>query len=478
MQITALESEPEDRAGATLIFGVMEGLVPLPGSEAPYRREVPERLEATGFKGKVNEILVVPGREESAVVLVGLGDETSFDTLRSASGSAIRKVRTGRAISWLATADVEASTRAVVEGSLLGAYRFEKYKTSTEDETPVCEHLHLVGADPGAINYAQELARATLLARDWVNTPAIDQSPAAYAEAIEGAAAEAGVSSEVWDRERIEAESLGALLGVAAGSRRDPRVVHLSHLPREGLVDLVLVGKGITFDSGGLDLKSRVQMENMKDDMAGSAAVVAATIAMAKLSIDLNVVCIALLTDNAVGGDATRPGDVLRPVEGPTIEVTNTDAEGRLILADGLGLARRLDPGAIVDVATLTGASRVALGDKMGAVFASEPDLAAQVLRAASRAGEDFWELPLFAAYRKMLDSGIADLRNSTGVPYGGAIAAALFLAEYAGDSRWAHLDIAGPSRARETTGELVKGGSGFAVRTLVELAQLMAGAV
>lgn len=210
-------------------------------------------------------------------------------------------------------------------------------------------------------------------------------------------------------------------------------------------------------------------MEDMKDDMAGSAAVVAATIAIAEMGLPVNVSCITPLTDNAVGGDATRPGDVLRPVDGPTIEVTNTDAEGRLILADGIGLARRLDPQVIIDVATLTGAARVALGNKIGAVFSADPELASSLLDAASRAGEMFWELPLYRDYRKMLDSDIADMKNSPGVPYGSAIAAAVFLSEYAGDARWAHLDIAGPARSRETAGDQVKGGSGFAVRTLVE---------
>jgi leucyl aminopeptidase len=177
------------------------------------------------------------------------------------------------------------------------------------------------------------------------------------------------------------------------------------------------------------------------------------------------------LTDNAVGGNATRPGDVLRPVAGPTIEVLNTDAEGRLILADGLGVVRRYEPDFIVDVATLTGAAKVALGDQIGAVFGSDPEVATAVLEAASRAGEVFWEMPLFKPYRKALDSEVADIKNITGGRYGGAIAAALFLSEYAGDGNWAHLDIAGPARWRETSGEQVKGGSGFGVRTLLELA-------
>jgi leucyl aminopeptidase len=216
-------------------------------------------------------------------------------------------------------------------------------------------------------------------------------------------------------------------------------------------------------------------MEEMKDDMSGAAVVVAATIAIARLGLPIRVTTITPLTDNAVGGKATRPGDVLRPVAGPTIEVLNTDAEGRLILADGLSVMLRHEPDLIVDVATLTGAAHVALGDKIAAVFASDEGVAASVLGAASRAGEHFWELPLFEDYKKSIESDIADIKNISGGRYGGAIVAALFLSSYVGDSKWAHLDIAGPARSRETTGELVKGGSGVGVRTLVELARSLA---
>jgi leucyl aminopeptidase len=219
-------------------------------------------------------------------------------------------------------------------------------------------------------------------------------------------------------------------------------------------------------------------MEEMKEDMSGAAVVAAAIIGIARLELPIRVTAVMPITDNAVGGNATRPGDVLRPISGPTIEVLNTDAEGRLILADGLGVVRRFEPDLIVDVATLTGAARIALGDRIAAVFGSDPEVAERVLRAASRAGEHFWELPLFKEYRKQLDSDIADIKNISASRYGGAIAAAVFLAEYAGDGPWAHLDIAGPARARETVGEQVKGGSGFGVRTLIELAKGMAESV
>jgi leucyl aminopeptidase len=236
-----------------------------------------------------------------------------------------------------------------------------------------------------------------------------------------------------------------------------------------------LVGKGITFDTGGLSLKTAAFMEEMKDDMSGAAIVSAASAAIARLELPVSLTTVVPLTDNAVNGTATRPGDVLRPVEGPTIEVLNTDAEGRLILADGLGIVRRYEPDVIVDVATLTGAARVSLGDKIAAVFASEPEIGEMVLEAASRAGENFWEMPLFGDYKKSLESDIADIKNISGGRYGGAITAALFLSHYSGDGPWAHLDIAGPARSRETAGANVKGASGVGVRTLVELARSMA---
>lgn len=461
-----------DLSDATVIVGVMEGLEALPGSELDDVD--PDLLSATGFAGKTGQVARLPHRDAAALLLIGLGDEVSFDSIRAASGNAARKVETERAVTLLAQASVEGSTRAVVEGSILGAYQFRAYKSDDDDVLDLVS-IDVVGADEAALDAAVITSTATALARDWVNTPARDKAPEHLASLIENAATAAGLDAEVWDRQRIEEERLGAVLGVAAGSDRDPRVVHLTHSPTEAEKHLVLVGKGITFDSGGLSLKAAASMEEMKDDMSGAAVVVAATIAIAKLGLNVKVTSITPITDNAVGGDATRPGDVLTPVDGPTIEVLNTDAEGRLILADGLGLAKALEPDLIVDVATLTGAAVVALGQKIAAVFGSDSEVSAQILEAASIAGEEFWEMPLFKGYRKSIDSNIADIKNISGTRYGGAIVAAVFLAEYAGDGPWAHLDIAGPARARETSGDQVKGASGVGVRTLVELARGMA---
>jgi leucyl aminopeptidase len=459
-----------DLEGATLIAGALEGLDPISGSEEAVGALDRTVLEAAGFEGKTGQTITLPHADAKAVLVVGLGDEASFDSLKAASGNAIRKVKTARAVSLLALVDIDGATKAVVEGSLLGGYQFRTYKT--DDEGLAAETVDVVGADEDELSGAVHAAEMTILARDWVNTPAKDQSPETFARLIATAAEGSNVEVEIWDKPRIEEEKLGALLGVAAGSDRDPRLVILEYRPEGADKHIALVGKGITFDSGGLSLKAANFMEEMKDDMSGAAAVMAATIGIARLRLPLNITAIAPLTDNAVGGDATRPGDVLRPVDGPTIEVLNTDAEGRLILADALGLAKRYEPDLTIDVATLTGAAAVALGKQVAAVFGSDTDVAAQVLDAASRAGEEFWELPLFKGYRKSIDSNVADIKNISGSRYGGAIVAAVFLAEYAGDGPWAHLDIAGPARREETSGEFVKGASGVGVRTLIELAK------
>ncbi len=464
-----------DLTDVTFIVGVLAGTQPLPGAGELVESADPALIELAKFEGKMGQVLQVPHQIAKAVLLVGLGDEATFESIRGAMGNAVRSVRTQRAVTNLHQAPIDAATRAVVEGAALGGYQFRSYKT--EGEGLVIESLELLGGDEDEIGETLVTTDATNLARDWVNAPALDKAPQALAAMIGEAAGHAGLQVEVWDESRIADEKLGALLGVAAGSDRPPQVVILRYEPEGAGAHLALVGKGITFDSGGLSIKTAPFMEEMKDDMSGAAVVSAATIAIARLGLPIRVTTVVPLTDNAIGGNATRPGDVLRPVDGPTIEVLNTDAEGRLILADGLGIAKRHEPDLIVDVATLTGAARVALGDKIAAVFASDSGVSSRILEAASRAGEQFWEMPLFKEYAKTIESDIADIKNISASRYGGAIIAALFLSRYAGDFDWAHLDIAGPARWRETVGEQVKGASGVGVRTLVELARSLVAA-
>jgi leucyl aminopeptidase len=275
---------------------------------------------------------------------------------------------------------------------------------------------------------------------------------------------------EVWDTGRLEAERMGGVLGVGAGSHRPPCLVVLAHRPPGATATLALVGKGIVFDSGGLSLKPADMMEAMKTDMAGAAAVAAASVAVARLGVAVNLHAYLPLAENLPGGGAQRPGDVLRTRNGKTIEVLNTDAEGRLILADALALAAESAPDLIVDLATLTGACRVGLGDKIAGLFGTRgaPE---RVSAAAAAAGERVWALPLPDDYRPLIDSDVADMKNSTGSRYGGAITAALLLAEFVGEVPWAHLDIAGPARADKAEHYITKGATGFGVRTLVELA-------
>jgi leucyl aminopeptidase len=312
-----------------------------------------------------------------------------------------------------------------------------------------------------------------------VNEPPSSLTPTRFAEvAVEHGDGRDGVSVEVWDEQRITDERLGGLLGVARGSAEPPRLLKISYEPAdpvtvEGRVPhVVLVGKGITFDSGGLSLKTPDGMITMKTDMSGAAAVLAAVSACAELGVRVRVTAITPMTENMPGGRATKPGDVLTIRNGKTIEVLNTDAEGRLVLADGLSLASELEPDAIIDLATLTGACVVALGMSIAGVLGTDDALVGQVRAASERAGEGTWQLPLPPEYRSHIDSEVADMKNVGKGGQAGAIAAALLLAEFVEKVPWVHMDIAGPARSDEDNGILTKGGTGFGVRTLLELLQ------
>jgi leucyl aminopeptidase len=311
---------------------------------------------------------------------------------------------------------------------------------------------------------------ATWRARDWVNRPPRHLTPTELARVATESAAGTAVAVDVWDVARITAERLGGLLGVAAGAAEPPRLLRLAYEPAGAKTTVALVGKGITFDSGGLSLKTATGMMTMKSDMGGAAAVIAATIACAQLQLPVRVVGWVAATENMPSGTAIHPGDVLVARDGTSIEVLNTDAEGRLVLADALSLAAEEDPDAIVDIATLTGGQRVALGEGVAAVMGTDPALVRRVIAAGAAAGEPAWELPLVGAYRKQLDSEVADLRNVTTKPAASSIMAGLFLKEFTAGRAWAHLDIAAPSWSDSEDGWLSKGGTGWGTRTLIEL--------
>ena len=320
------------------------------------------------------------------------------------------------------------------------------------------------------VERARTTSRGVNLARNLVNRPGGDLTPAAFARVASKTAKEHGLSIKILGLSEIKKAKMGGLLGVNRGSTQQPRFVQIAYRPsKPSKKHVALVGKGITFDAGGLSIKTSQGMSTMKCDMGGAAAVLGTMSALADLSFPVRVTGYIPLTDNMLGGDATRPGDVLKIRNGKTVEVLNTDAEGRLVLADALSLASETKPDAIIDLATLTGACMVALGNEYAGLMGTDADLADQLLQASAETGEKIWQLPLPSSYRSQLDSEVADMKNIGSGPYGGAITAGLFLKEFVAEGiPWAHLDIAGPAFADAPWGIHPKGGTGFGVRLLL----------
>ncbi len=439
-------------------------------------------LEAQGFTAKAGSSCVVPGADGRIVVALGLGRSADVDvpTYRRAAAALARAARrqTHLAIDVLDGVpeglDRPAVAQAVAEGALLGAYRYTALKSDPEPSH--IESLMVVGKGgnrvQAALSRGRAVGEAVRLARDLVNQPGGTLTPTALATRAEELADLKGFDIEVLDRAAIEDEKLGGLLGVNRGSVEEPRFVKLTWDPPGKVRGTVaLVGKGITFDSGGLSLKTSDSMIGMKGDMAGAAAVLAAFTALDAVQPPVRVRGYLPLTDNMPGGDATRVGDVLRIRNGTTVEVLNTDAEGRLVLADALALATEDEPDAIVDLATLTGACMVALGMKTAGLMGNHQGLLDQVQAAADAEGEPVWPLPLPPDMRDELDSEVADIKNISGKRWGGASVAGVFLQEFVGDGiPWVHLDIAGPADSPDDDGLTRKGGTGFGVRTLLHL--------
>lgn len=435
------------------------------------------QLGAQGFGGKVAERAVVT-MGDRVVVLIGLGEADSVDshTWRRAG------VTMARAASKVKAASIDSATigdvsdvdlTALAEGLVLGSYSYKEFKSQAKPAK--LKSITIAGStakkarDAVAIGTAR--AAAIWLARDFVNEPGGSLTPERFANEAKKIAKQPGLSIKVHGLAEIKKMKLGGLLGVNRGSDLPPRLVEMSYKSaKKGAPTLALVGKGVTFDAGGLSIKSSAGMSTMKCDMGGAAAVLGAMSALPSLAPECNVRAWVPMTDNMLGGDATRLGDVLRIRNGKTVEVMNTDAEGRLILADGLSLASEAKPDAIIDVATLTGAAMVSLGRDYSALMSNNDELLDQVTGAAEAAGELVWHMPLPTRYRKLLDSPVADMKNIGG-SYGGALTAGLFLQEFvADDTPWAHLDIAGPAFADSSTELGPKGGTGHGVATLVDL--------
>jgi leucyl aminopeptidase len=442
-----------------------------------------------GFEGKPGEVLAIRSIGGSTVLLLGIGSPVSADAdvWRRLGAAAVRASSRAASLAILvplpSTIPVSRVAQAVAEGSLLASYRPDGSKTAPSDSLPsevrVVPVSSEVMSDATTTQFAQgteravAVARAVHWARDLVNRPAAQLTPRAFAD--EAARHLDGIprtSIEVWDEGRIEDERLGGLLGVSRGSLEPPRLVVATYQPEyapSSAFHVVLVGKGITFDSGGLSLKTPAGMMTMKTDMSGAAIVLGALGAAATLNSNVRITAIAPITENLPGQRAMKPGDVLTMRNGKTVEVLNTDAEGRLILADGLSLAAELDPDVIIDVATLTGAVATALGDQLAAILGTDEQLVDDLRVCGAYQGEDLWELPLFEKYDSHLDSDIADMKNIGKPPLAGTIVAGLFLKRFAGTRPWAHLDIASTGRADADSGYTVKGGTAFSLRLLAE---------
>jgi leucyl aminopeptidase len=446
-------------------------------------------LELNGFEGRAGQTLAVPSAS-GLTVAIGVGDHDALDAdvLREAAAAFARAAsRRGRAATDLATnladldgVDARVAGRAVTEGVLLGSYRYVGLKDRTGNGGPgskLASLTHVVGAarakavEQGAAT-GRVVAGAGARARELANTPPTYLNARDLADAAVRVAAETGLTVEVFTKDALAQLGCGGLLGVNRGSVQPPRMVKLTYAPRNPTGHLALVGKGITYDSGGISLKpSDAFHQVMKMDMSGAAAVLCTMSVLKALRCRTKVTAFLMCTDNMPSGSALKLGDVLTIRNGKTVEVQNTDAEGRLVLADGLSLAVEESPDAIVDIATLTGAAMVALGPSVAGVLGNDQTLVDQVTAGAAAVGEPVWQLPLESKrYRKLLDSVVADMRNIGG-PYGGTITAAIFLSEFVGDVPWAHLDIAGPMKVDGDEGIYSKGATGFGTRLLIELA-------
>jgi leucyl aminopeptidase len=480
-----------------LVIGVAQGpqgLALAPGSSAvdeAFGGKLTAALAGLGATGKAGEVTRLPSLGAIAadvLVAVGLGREREgsdggydAETLRRAAGSAARALAGTPRVGLALPADGPEAIVAIGEGALLGAYAFLRYrKASAADHKPPVESFVLLAdgdeAASRSLARTQVIAGAVNLCRDLVNTPPCDLHPAEFAEAAVAAAEGLDLKVEVLDEAALRKDGYGGIVGVGQGSASPPRLVRIAYTHPEATKHLALVGKGITFDSGGISLKPAQSMEWMKSDMGGAAAVIAAMTAIARLALKVNVTGWVPMAENMPSGTAIRPSDVLTMYGGKTVEVLNTDAEGRLILADAIARASEDSPDLLVDAATLTGAQLVALGSRTAALMANDEELRGKIHDAGTRAGDALWPMPLPEELRKSMDSEVADIANM-GDRYGGMLVAAIFLSEFVGKGiPWAHLDIAGPAFEQGSAhGYTPKGGTGAAVRTFVQVAQDMA---
>lgn len=498
MEIKLQHASPLAHKTPCLVLTVLEGK-----PSAPLLKDLDARLDgivARAFKdgeftGRQGETLLIHSGSRLAqerILLLGLGKEKGFgaERLRQAAGQLVAFLQ-GRRLGTCAIdltslplrrMTLGEATQAVAEGLHLAAYRFDRHRTENGRELPpllekatllVSSKSDLRAATPG-LKVARCIGRGVTLARDLVNEPGNVKSPDFLARQARALSEEVPLHCTVLDRAQLEEEGMGALLGVAQGSIREPRLIVLEH--RGGNDDarpIVLIGKGVVFDAGGISLKPAEKMDEMKMDMAGGAAVMGTLLSAALLKLPINLIGIIPAVENLPSGSAIRPGDILTSLSGRTIEVLNTDAEGRLILADALTYARRFEPRVVIDLATLTGACIIALGHHASAILGNHNGLIRQLIQAGERSGERLWQLPLWEDYGHQIKSEVADIKNTGGRP-AGTITAAAFLQKFAAEFTWAHLDIAGTAWEEKGRPCLPKGGTGVGVRLL--LAYLMQG--
>ncbi len=476
-----------------IIVNFFEGMERLDGDIAAVDKAldgaISQLISQGEIKGKLNEITIVHslGKLPTArVVVSGLGkqSELSPNKIRGAVAETCRWLRQKGIGNITTTAQgaginnirLEDAAQVVTEGALLGLYSFRKHITKEDDKLGEIKQLLIVGSNEAkphleeGSSKGKVLAEATNLARNMVNEPANYMTPNHMAKMAKSLAESHGLEVSVLEQGQMTELGMGALLGVAQGSRQPPKFIVLHYRGGDSAeINVALVGKGITFDSGGISIKSSEGLAEMKGDMAGGAAVMAAISAIAQLKPKINVTAIVPATENLPSGNALKPGDILTAMNGKTIEIITTDAEGRLILADALAYAKKFGAKFIVDVATLTGACRVALGDVCSGAFGNNQELVDKVIAAGNEAGELIWQMPMYDEYKEQNKSDVADIKNIGG-RYGGAITGAKFLAEFINDTPWVHLDIAGTSLSEKERGYLVKGATGVTVRTLVNL--------
>ncbi len=451
-------------------------------------------IEKGEIKGKLNDVSIIHSLDKipaRIVAVAGLGKQTDFtvDRVRSVTAQTLRSLRQlncsrvatilhGTGVGGL---DIKLVSQAVAEGAILGLYSFRKHITREPDTSDIEELVIVIresslqkeveqGCKRGEIS-----ARAVNLARDLINEPANYMTPSDLVKVAEGLAKSNSLQLTVLGREQMKKEGMGALLGVAQGSNQPPKLIIMDYRRDETSSKTIgFIGKGITFDSGGISIKPSENMKDMKGDMSGGAAVMAALSGIAQLKAKINIKALIPATENLPGGKAIKPGDIVKAINGKTIEVVNTDAEGRLILADALGYAVKQGVSPLVDIATLTGACHIALGDLCSGIFGNDQEFIHKLIQAGEDAGERIWQMPMYEEYKEQNRSDIADIKN-TGGRYGGAITAAKFLSEFIDDKPWAHIDIAGTFDSDKEKGYLVKGATGVGVRTLINLALAMA---